>query len=227
MKNNANKVPANQFASNYLDDYENMLDEAVSWKQQLEHMQEHMQEREKEFASIIKDEQQKQKEQKSHIKSLQKNLDEKKEYIAMVENRKRQDEIEFSEATRKLQQLEEENAKLQKVIEQQRASQIDIETSPSRKRPRNELECYESNAGSPKSPFGKLTRKISSLFQKREEKDTCDVDSQEKVESNGLFTQISALQSENKDLLKQLETEKTNHAKTLQRLKDARVALRC
>ena len=226
MKNNGNKAPVNQFASNYLDDYENLLDEAVSWKQKVEHLQERMQEREEEFASTLKDQNRTQKVQKSHIKSLQKSFGEQKEYIAMLKNRKQQDEIEFSEATRKLQQLEEENAKLQSLIAQQSTSQKDIETSPIRKRPRNELDCDKSDSRSPKSPFRKFTSKISSLFQKQEEKCTSDFDFQEKVESNGLFTQISELQSENKDLLKQLENEKTNHTKTLQRLKDARVALR-
>ncbi|GFH44441.1 hypothetical protein CTEN210_00915 [Chaetoceros tenuissimus] len=228
IKNKAKELPANQFASNYLDDYEKMLDEAVSWKQKLEHIQEHMQEREKEFAVDIKAHEKTHNQQKSHYKSLQNKFDKQKEYIAKLENEKQQDDIEFSEATRKMQQLEEENAKLKSVIAQQSASVKYIETTPSRKRPRNERDCNECDSTRPKSPFRKFTSNVTSMFQiqRKEENDSSDHEFQEKIGSNRPFAQISSLQSENKDLMIQLENEKTNHTKTLQRLKDARRALK-
>lgn len=237
IKNNANEKPANQFASNYLDDYENLLNEAVVWKQKFEQIQEHLQEKEKEFASTMKDHERIQKTQKTQIKSYQSKFDKQKIYIAKLENEKQHDDIEFSEVTRKLQQSEEENAKLQSLLDQQNASQKDIETSPSRKRPREELDCNDSDSDAKrqKSPFRKFTSKVSSLFQKQVEEDTTNnigcqdttgnIECGEETETKTLWAQITALQSENQDLLLQLENEKKNHTKTLQRLKGARDAV--
>ncbi|GFH44442.1 predicted protein [Chaetoceros tenuissimus] len=163
------------------------------------------------------------KEAKADYKSLQRNFDEQKIYIAMLEDKNQKDEALFSESAEKVKQLEEENAKPHRsLIGCTSASEKHIETTPNRKRPRNELDCNECNARSPKSPFRKFTSKVSSMFHRQEENDIEVIDHQYETESKVLRAQISSLQSENEDLLNQLEEEKTNHTKTLQRLKDAR-----
>ncbi len=207
IKNKANEVPSNPLASKY-------PDEAVLLMQQKKRIEEEPVVASKYGKrSVMK----KLQDATADYTSLKKCFDEQKKYIAMLEDKKQKDDALFFESAKKVQQLEEENAKLQSsLISQQNVSQKDIATTPSRKRPRDEL---ESDVRSPKSPFRKFTSKVSSMLQRKEEIENGDT---EETESKDIFEQIAALQSENEDLLIQLENEKTNHTRTLQRLKDSR-----